>query len=101
MFVFCNLAYAEPSSLSSIFIAGNIAYRDFNIHLLRQTIQNDEVLIFYSKIENYTIIISNEDEFYKILFIPRLHDVYSLRGGGGEYLINKKNFSIHKRIFYK
>jgi hypothetical protein len=101
LFLACEYANAGTTTSNGLFIAADVAYIDYAAHLNSMPKPNNETLLYFSRIENFTITLNQNGDFYEIEFMPKLHEKYIIAGGGGKYLINKKNFSIHERIFYK
>jgi hypothetical protein len=101
LFLICEYANAEPTTSNGIFVAADVAYMNYSAHLNSMPKPNDESLLYFYRIENFTIILNQNKDFYEIEFMPKSSEKYIIAGGGAKYLINKKNFSIHERIFYK
>lgn len=102
-FLFGNSMANESENLSSarIFLAGEAAYHDFSKSVKRQVVRTSDLSIFLANIENYEIVLHEDPDSYVVKFTPRRYMGQTLRGGGAEYKIDKKNFLVIGVVRYK
>jgi hypothetical protein len=88
-------------SISDIFVAADVAYKDYNAHLHEINTPNEKVYSFYSKIENFSISVKEEEKYYMITFTPIFVKEFSILGGGGTYKIDKHTYRIVEKVFFQ
>jgi hypothetical protein len=99
----------EMQASPDIFVAGNVAYKDFldflaeSYHRVKDRSGEDsyDFLIFMTRIESYHINLEDNGEFFMVEFIPKDFGGNTSRGGGGIYKIRKNDFGIEEREFYR
>jgi hypothetical protein len=89
----------EVHSVSNIFVAADIAYKDYSKDLYKMPHFNDATLIFYSKIENFNISIEDNENCYTITFSPKQTKKFKILGHGVKYKLNKRDYIILEKIF--
>jgi hypothetical protein len=86
-----------------------VAYQDFAKTLLRKAgeassngANNPELAAKLSKIENYDISIDQTPSSYVVQFGPKVRDNASdVFGGGAQYVIDRKTFTVSKKVGLK
>jgi hypothetical protein len=89
----------EAQSISNIFIAADIAYKDYSKGLYKMPHFNDATATFYSKIENFKITIEDNEDCYTITFSPKQTKKFKILGHGASYKINKRDYIILEKVF--
>lgn len=94
---------SERGDLSSarVFLAGEAAYRDFSKSVERQADLSSDLSMFLAKVGNYEITLREEIDFYVVTFAPKRYMGQTLRGGGAEYKIDKKDFRVIDVVRHK
>ena len=89
------------SSSARIFLAGEAAYRDFSESISRQIDDSSELSVYLANIENYQITLQGDEGYYVVTFSPKRYKGQTLRGGGAQYKIARKDFRVIDVVRYK
>ncbi len=98
--LFCGHAYSSDGSENKIFHAAQIARADYQLKIKDKELFPEHLYVIYSKVENYSIGISETKIYYVVVFIPKKFG-RKMNGGGGEYLIRKSDFGIESFLGYR
>jgi hypothetical protein len=98
--LFCSAAYASDESESKIFHAAQIASTDYQLKIKDKELSPEHLYAIYSKVENYSIGMSETEAYYVVVFLPKKSG-RKMNGGGGEYLIRKSDFGIERFLGYR
>ena len=91
----------EVQSVSDIFVAADIAYKDYSKDLSKTPHFSDATSTFYSKIENFNISIEDNEDCYTITFSPKQTKNFKILGHGVRYKLNKRDYIIVEKVFYQ
>ncbi|MBB3344729.1 hypothetical protein [Luteimonas sp. RC10] len=99
---------ADNGSIVNVAKAAAIAYARFEVDLERgyseHPISEDtiELLVFSRNPGNYDMGVSQTNELYVVVFLPRRVPPFeNVTGGGGEYRIRKSDLSVMSSMGYR
>lgn len=110
MILFINYAVAKDESTrekAPIVIQGEVikaitvAQHDFTNFIMVKNPKTADLQLFLSDLKNYEVVVEEHEETIKISFFPKKYNGRSIKGGGGEYQIEKTNFGIVKKKYYE
>ena len=84
-----------------IFRAGEIAYRDFTERIGREIDSSSPLSKFLGSVSNYEINLREDVDSYVVTFLPTRYEGRTVRGGGAEYRIDKKELRVNDVIRFK
>ena len=89
-----NNAFASDGS--RILSAAEVAIKDFKTRLDNESTSTSEWEFskFVFDIENYNIGLSQDRDHFVVVFLLRRHGNDVIKGGGGEYWVNKSDLRI-------
>jgi hypothetical protein len=87
-----------------------MAYKDFTKHVAEEAKEPDPSGVtaderdfdnFMNDIGNYEVLIQSRRDVYDVIISPMAYPKGLAFGGGGEYWISGKDFTIRKKLFFK
>jgi len=99
--IFASSFAGNNNSHARIFSAGETAYRSFSEIISHKTDNSSDFFVFASKIENYSMTLQEDSTYYIVRFTLNNYRGNTVRGGGAEYKISKKNLHVADIVFFK
>lgn len=81
--------------------ASMVAYLDFSKKINSYLNEPSQLALHLSDVSNYEINVSKDEKRYLVVFIPKPLQTGHLKGGGAEYVIDKKSFQIIDKTYFK
>lgn len=81
--------------------ASAIAYENFQVYISKKNKNGTEFELFLSDIKNYSVEIDSDINKILIIFRPLKFKGRPVFGGGAEYEIDPRDYSIIRKLYYE